>query len=1069
MKNFAQMQKVLLGSVSALAIGALIGPALAQDTSAGVETVVVTGIRASLESAQAIKQNSDQIVDSISEVDIGALPDRNVAEALQRVPGVTLQRNQSPNDLTRMGTIGNSVYVRGLAWVKTLVDGRDEFTAVDGRSLSFADVSADLLSGVDVYKSPDAKMIEGGVGGTIDLRTRKPFDQDGLKIALSGDYTYGNEADKALPSVNGLISDRWNTSIGEIGALLSVDWQDQVTRTEGINVDQYECWNQTATTNLAAGSHSAVNDPYYGQCSALASGASGKLTAPTGWAWRQLDFTNQRLAANAVFQWRPNDKWEITLSGLNSYAYSTDLEHYVYNPLNEAQVAAGTYNSSNYWVGGPSSTTSIDTRAGTGHNRNTDFNLDIKFNPTDALAISADVQFVESSSPYRNITMYTGLNGASLNPTLNLTGDTPQISWTDPTGALSQAGSYDWLAAMDHLQDNVAHAANARIDASYTLQNGGLFGIKSVDAGFRTEQKVAVSRSTGYNWGALCPTNWGAPFAGCPLLNGTVSAANTPYTAIDGSTVSAGDPAIAAINKYATLFNYGKVFGNSLPSLWLPSASLGWMDTQAAYKLFSAIEPANARAWDGVQNWSNWEPYASIAGYTTNPATTKEGIPCKGQTDFTCLAAYENLAGGNSGGNRISTQDEQTYAGYFQANYGYDTFLGYDIPVDGNIGLRIVRTEDQVGSGYLVMPTLNQNSCVLGSTYTSGTPPVTTTTTDCSGFNAAVQFLGGGSLAAAIANEGATVVRPAVKSGYTDFLPSFNFRARLTDQLQGRLAYSETIVRPDFSDTNSSASLNYNFYNTQTYQSGIFKTQPSGYGGNPYLKPMRARNYDASLEWYFAPTGSLTMSLFHKDLSDYIYTKTVTMPVTDPQTGQTEDFQYTTYANGSKGKVEGFELAYTQFYDQLPGFWGGFGLQANYTKIYNSGGHNGAVDVTSAVAIANSNNTTLPLEGMSNDSYNAAIMYSKYSIDARLAWNWRSRYLSSSSDANTKLPVWLENYGQLDGSVFYSFMEHYKIGVQVTNIAGDNYYTDMGYSDFHPRTNWIKTDRKYAIVVRTNW
>ncbi len=96
-----------------------------------------------------------------------------------------------------------------------------------------------------------------------------------------------------------------------------------------------------------------------------------------------------------------------------------------------------------------------------------------------------------------------------------------------------------------------------------------------------------------------------------------------------------------------------------------------------------------------------------IAGYTTNPATTKEGIPCKGQTDFTCLAAYENLAGGNSGGNRISTQDEQTYAGYFQANYGYDTFLGYDIPVDGNIGLRIVRTEDQVGSGYLVMPTLN--------------------------------------------------------------------------------------------------------------------------------------------------------------------------------------------------------------------------------------------------------------------------------------------------------------------------------------------------------------------------
>ncbi len=1050
MKNIVQMQKVLLGSVSALAISAMVGPALAQQ--AGVETVVVTGIRASLESAQTIKQNSDQMVDSITSVDIGALPDRNVAEALQRVPGVTLQRNQSPNDLSRMGTIGNSVYVRGLAWVKTLVNGRDEFTAQAGRSLSFSDVSADLLAGVDVYKSPGAKMIEGGVGGTVDLRTRRPFDQDGLVIAASADYTYGDLLKSGRPSGNALISDRWNTSMGEIGVLASVDWQEQINRTTGVNIDQYQCWNEVATPNLSAGSHTALNAPNYNECSALTPGTHGALFGPAGFAWRQLEFTNQRLATNLVLQWRPNDKWEITVSGLNSYALSTDIEHYVWNPINNTQMLAATFDAAGHWLGGNSQTTSIDTRAGTGHNRNTDFDLEIKYNPTDALAISADVQFVESSSPYRNNTMYTAFNSAGPTVNVNVADRSPKITWTDNSGGnLENPHSYDWQADMDHLQDSVGHATNARIDASYTFHDSGVFGFfKSVDFGFRTEQKIAVSRSTGYNWGATCPTSWGLSwgggpdFRGCPLLDGSVNAAYVPYTALDGTTVSSGSSAITALNKNAVLFHYAPIFGNILPNLLLPSTQLALMNTPDLFKIMAAVDPLSAQNGAGMGSWASWNPYAHLAG-------------CTG-ADFTCIAAYANTYGGPSGGNRISTVDEQTYAGYLQANYAYDTFLGYDIPIDGNIGLRLVRTEDQISSGALVMPRLNQNTCVIGTVDSHGF-----VTTDCSGFNAAIAFLGG------LSGQGAVINRPAVNSGYINYLPSFNFRARLTDQVQARLAYSETLVRPDFSNMNSSASLNYNFYDTATYQSGIFKFAPSGYGGNPFLKPMRARSYDGSLEWYFAPTGSLTMSLFHKDLSNYIFTATTTMPFTHPVSGQTENFAYTTYVNGSKGKVEGFELAYQQFYDSLPGAWGGLGFQANYTKIYNSGGHNGAVDVTSTAAIANSNLTTLPLEGMSNDSYNLALMYAKYGIDARLAWNWRSTYLSSSSDANTKLPVWVENYGQLDGSVFYGFMEHYKIGVQVTNILGANFRTDMGYSDFHPQTNYIKTDRKFAVILRTNW
>ena len=78
-------------------------------------------------------------------------------------------------------------------------------------------------------------------------------------------------------------------------------------------------------------------------------------------------------------------------------------------------------------------------------------------------------------------------------------------------------------------------------------------------------------------------------------------------------------------------------------------------------------------------------------------------------------------------------------------------------------------------------------------------------------------------------------------------------------------------------------------------------------------------------------------------------------------------------------------------------------------------------------------------------------------------------YLSSSSDANNKIPTWLEAYGQLDASVFYSFLEHYKIGTQITNILALPFHSDNGYANFHPRGNTIETDRKFSIILRANW
>jgi TonB-dependent receptor len=116
-----------------------------------LQEVVITGIRRSIESAQAIKQEAEQVVDSVTAQDIGALPDRSVSEALQRIPGVTLARTNNNRDPARLASEGGQVFIRGLSWVRSETNGRDIFSANSGRDVSFEDVSADLVAGVDVY------------------------------------------------------------------------------------------------------------------------------------------------------------------------------------------------------------------------------------------------------------------------------------------------------------------------------------------------------------------------------------------------------------------------------------------------------------------------------------------------------------------------------------------------------------------------------------------------------------------------------------------------------------------------------------------------------------------------------------------------------------------------------------------------------------------------------------------------------------------------------------------------------------------------------------------------------
>ncbi|RIA46071.1 TonB-dependent receptor [Hephaestia caeni] len=182
------------------------------DASDADNQIVVTGIRRSLERAADIKRESVQVVDAIVAQDIGKLPDPTTAAALQRVPGVQVSTNRN-NEL-------GDVRVRGLPDVLTTVNGREVFTTT-GRSFDLQDMPAEALSRVNVYKSQTADITEGGLAGVIDLELNRPFNFTKPTVVLSARGNYASRVDKVNPQFGALATDRWDTGIGEIGALIN--------------------------------------------------------------------------------------------------------------------------------------------------------------------------------------------------------------------------------------------------------------------------------------------------------------------------------------------------------------------------------------------------------------------------------------------------------------------------------------------------------------------------------------------------------------------------------------------------------------------------------------------------------------------------------------------------------------------------------------------------------------------------------------------------------------------------------------------------------------------------------
>jgi TonB-dependent receptor len=275
--------------------------------------IVVTGFRQSLQNAQTIKKNASEIVDSIVAEDIGKLPDNNLSEALQRVPGVQIARNHGE---------GSGIAIRGLSQVKTLVNGREVFSDA-GRDLSLENVPAEILAGVDVYKNPSATLVEGGLGGVVNLKTRKPFDFPGFQASISARANYWDMIDKAKPQISALISNRFDTGLGELGVLVGGALIKSAGRFDQNGAEPYvDRFNMVDFNNN--GVFVGTTGPRNGVVAPATTprDPGDRVIAPGG-GGESVEITDRtRMALYSTVQWKPSSSLEFFLEGTyNDYKY----------------------------------------------------------------------------------------------------------------------------------------------------------------------------------------------------------------------------------------------------------------------------------------------------------------------------------------------------------------------------------------------------------------------------------------------------------------------------------------------------------------------------------------------------------------------------------------------------------------------------------------------------------------------------------------------------------------------------------------------------------------------------
>jgi iron complex outermembrane receptor protein len=1010
--------------------------------------IIVTGFRASLANALNQKRESNQIIDSITAEDIADFPDANIAESIQRLPGISIDRdNGEGRTITVRGLGGDfqSVFLNGADALNVAGGNTSDAGANRSRGFDFNTFASELFGGVTITKSTAASNDEGSLGAIIDLTTGRPLSYKKDRLAFSAEAEYRENGGQVNPRLTALFSKRLTDNFGILGSIAYQKQEQQIDRYQR-GIGQYDLAYRNSQLNGLTPNQFGFARPagagtgiLYGSDPASFAKITDTTIIPALPSISRQKFAYDRLGATLTAQWRPTEKSEIVGDFVFS-RYNQDVET---NSLTTVGLNRNGTNARATILTGTNGLRAVNTANGIA-DRQAVYGAGCVQSATvdcgQAIYGTTLVPGTRASYNPNNLNTadyYNTPSSVGYVPNANGIGFYDQLIGRPATkiraANVNAAGQADYLVL-----DDVDWRTSADAQYSSTQFYQGTLNFKNeLSDSFRFDGTVGYSRSEFNAVGLLSEFNAidqdGYTFDergndGMPIFNPGFDVANpNSWSLVKG---------LSAIRYVVgSVTNQFRVVRGNFTWDWTDELSLRFGGT---FKRFN-FESAQARRNDDneVVNPTLAEARIPITqlGQTIGfgkGLDVSQGTP----TSFygPNLAAFRNTFGidcncinkwgdfrAQLDGRQVNSVQEKDLSGYVQLDFNAPLF---GRPLRGNAGVRIAKTMVD-GSG----------------------------------------SVGG-------AANGALGVIVNAHNEYTDVLPATNLNWELTDRFIARFAASATIARPQLQSLTPG---------TTSFPTGGLNSAgnaPQVTVGNPYLKPFRSTNWDLSFERYFGRSGLIGVAFFIKDLKNFpqqvagdlplsaVFDASVLPPVinsianaglkTYTQNGGV--YAVRQFRDAPGGTIKGLEINLQSNFTFLPAPFDNFGVTANYTHIESKLSYlTGSVTTTrqtGTTAAAVNTFAEGPFLNTSPDAFNATFYYEDSKFSGRFSGAFRKAYvnrfplaagtcsigLTTNNGAVCNSPV-LADFGynedtfNLDASFAYALTDFAKVTLEGRNLT----------------------------------
>ncbi|SEN10137.1 TonB-dependent receptor [Duganella sp. CF517] len=995
-------------------------PAPVADADTPAAVVLVPGTRQAIASAIGHKKTAATITDSIVAEDAGRFPDKNVGEALSRITGVQISSDFGE---------GNQISIRGVQpdLNRIEINGMSVLSTAEGgvRAPDLREMPSELIKSIDVVKGVTADLTEGGIGGTVIIKTNRPLDFDKFTLVTTVSAERNTLRGGVQPRINLLVADRLLD--GRLGLMANVVHDKVLTQADRVRNSGWRFirdWDLSADKTVPSLNPVAAAVGASGGCAALA--AADRADCERQWfdyspsnpryGILRRDHARSTGEFTAQYQFGKELSAFASLQRFRQASRFSDLNYATDLTSADRLATAGsapTYDGAGVPSGGACDTPAAgatpagvvvtnhhvteyvvgDCLAVPGRGGGNAFSIEARDfrqrvdNSYRSGGVNwrrgpweADAMVATSAGRYSNDSNFLGLvlNAPGLKVRLDGQGF-PHFVFPDHAGP-ADAGAYTQVQLTYNPVELDTYEDQLKLDLRYRAR---LPLVRRIAVGVQARK-----------YGSQRYANGGHVLDAGDDLAGTaddlsVQSSNVRYTW-----------------NYDPLNTSGVLRAPVRQAFIDANNSEQWVSAGQMRALVAAVRSSSPDFLAG----------AGLNGFPANwtSPSFNAAAPFFDTAVFT-HARLREAPGSDGAVHAQSPQyrvEERIRAAYLRLDYEHVLF---GRAIEGNVGLRYAGTRtDSVGRQRLLQRVEREPGGAAYDDRLLGTTPV------------------------------------ARHHNYRDFLPSFNAAAWLRpDALLLRAGYGKVMARPAIDRLTPNISCTINSGNPQFGGNGVDQCT----AGNPDLHPYRATNKDLSLEWYPDRQNQLSLAYFRKDIDTAIRNN---VTVRTDVLGDGSRFDVLTTVNARGATTKGIEAAVRAALTFLPGPLGGLGLDGNVTRM----GYNYAP----GTALVNPlDGSRLPFPGMSRTAWNLALWYDRGPLNARLVYNRRAGYYTGSNDTNTGNPLFVEAAGFLDLKLQFQLGRRLSLALEARNLGDEHTLTTAGAITRPNEYSW--SGRRYFVSL----